>query len=179
MDRYPLSKNPQEGVRQDTDDDPLHNIKKATILVGEIVSGEFEPLGSGFVYVHTPIRFAKGKSDPDEKGYVYYWARVWIVTCRHVIRGVRTPAVRFNNKEGGTDAYPIHPRDWWPHPTEDVVVAVVPTTKRLGGLPSDDEVAYVAAARDLATIDHKLTARRSQFKTMRFLEQTPVSIVGY
>ena len=174
-----MSKNPQEGVRQDTDDDPLHNIKKATILIGEMANGGFEPLGSGFVYVHTPIRFAKGKSEPDGKGYVYYWAQLWIVTCRHVICGVRTPAVRFNNKEGGTDTYPIHPRDWWPHPTKDVVVATVPTTKKLGGLPSDNEVAYVASARDLGLIDHSLTARRSQFKTMRFLEQTPVSVVGY
>ena len=174
-----MSKNPQEGGRQESDDDPLHNIKKATILIGEMPNGVFEPLGTGFVYVHTPIGIAKGKSDPDEKGYVYYWAVEWIVTCRHVIRGVRTPAVRFNNKEGETDTYPIHRRDWWPHPTEDVVVAYVPTTKRLGGLPSDDELAYVASARDLGWIDHKFTARRSQFKTMRFLEQTPVSVVGY
>ena len=174
-----MGKNSQEGARQDTDDDPLHNIKKATILVGGMAKGGFEPLGSGFVYVHTPIQFAKGKSEPDEKGHVYYWAQLWVVTCRHVICGVLIPAVRFNNKDGGTDTYPIHPRDWWPHPTEDVVVAAVPTTKRLGGLPSDNEVAYVASARDVRPIDHKLTARRSQFKTMRFLEQTPVSIVGY
>ena len=174
-----MSKNPQESVRQGTGDDPLHNIKKSTILIGEIANGEFEPQGSGFVYVHTPLRFAKSKSEPDEKGYVYYAAQLWIVTCRHVICGVRTPAVRFNNKQGGTDTYPIHPRDWWPHPTEDVVVAAVPITKRMGGLPSDNEVAYVASARDLALIDHKLTARRSQFKTMKFLEQTPVSVIGY
>ena len=67
-----VRKRPPEGVRQETDDDPLHNIKKSTILVGDIADGEFEPLGTGFVYVHTPIRYAKDKSKPDEKGNVYY-----------------------------------------------------------------------------------------------------------
>ena len=177
-----MSKNPQEGGRQESDDDPLHNIKKATILIGEMPNGVFEPLGTGFVYVHTPIGIAKGKSvserdqramSPTER------SRAMSVLADDVIRGVRTPSVRFNNKEGEKDTYPIHRRDWWPHPTEDVVVAYGTHTKRLGGLPSDDELAYVASARDLGWIDHKFTARRSQFKTMRFLEQTPVSVVGY
>ena len=87
-----MSKNPQEGVRQDTDDDPLHNIKKATILVGEIVNGGFEPQGSGFVYVHPPIRFAKGKSDQDEKGYVFqniiWWVQQTFTTYRKEMKTV-------------------------------------------------------------------------------------------
>ena len=165
--------------RQSTNDDPLYDIKKATVLIGDTGNHEFEPLGTGFVYVHTPIRFATNKSEPDEKGYVYYWARMWIVTCRHVLREAQIPAVRFNNRKGGTDIYPIHPRDWWPHPTEDVIVAALPSTKKLGGLPSDEEVAYVASERDVGVIDHQLTARRDQFRKMNFVEQTTVCVVGY
>ena len=174
-----MNRNSSKSDHQGAIDDPLHDVKKATVLVGEIANDKFEPLGSGFVYVHTPIQFATSKSEPDDKGDVYYWAQLWIVTCRHVLRDAQIPAVRFNNKNGGTDTYPIHPRDWWPHPTEDVIVAALPTTQTLGGLPSDEEIAYVATERDLGTIDHRLTARRDQFKTMGFVERTAVSVVGY
>ena len=160
-------------------DDPLDDIKAATVVIGELKESSFEPLGSGFVYVHTPRGFREGESKPDEKGYVYFAAQLWIVTCKHVIEGVDAPAVKFNNKHGGTDVYPIHRRDWWPHQTEDVVVASTPTTKRLGGLPTVEELAYLASEREVGCISHGLSTRRHGFKAMRFHEGTPVSVIGY
>lgn len=159
--------------------DPLAGIKRATILVGKIQDGVFLPLGTGFVYVHTPLAYVKNKSEPDEKGYVYYWAQLWVVTCRHVINGIQTPAIRFNNSRGGTDVYPIHARDWWWHRMDDVAVAPVPTTKNLGRLPDESEIAYVATERDVGNIDNKLTVPRHRFGQLNFIEQTPVSVVGY
>ena len=53
-----MNRNSSKSDHQGAIDDPLHDVKKATVLVGDIANDKFEPLGSGFVYVHTPIQFA-------------------------------------------------------------------------------------------------------------------------
>ena len=82
--------------------DPLQDIKRAVVAIGTLpnatspsddqlyydgASVDFSVEGTGFLYSHTPLEFAEGKSAPDPKtGAVYYWARLWIVTCKHCVR---------------------------------------------------------------------------------------------
>lgn len=61
--------------------DPLGEVKRAIVAVGKLPDElslsdaqgywdgsdvDFEVDGTGFVYVHTPIEFAEGKSRPDQ-----------------------------------------------------------------------------------------------------------------
>ena len=59
---------------------------------------DFEVEGTGFIYVHTPLEFAEGRSAPDpETGTVYYWAQIWIVTCKHCVPETGVAAVRMKH----------------------------------------------------------------------------------
>ena len=102
-------------------EDPLGEVKKAIVAVGKLpaeVCGsgaeqyfdgaevDFEVKGTGFIYVHTPLEFAESRSDPDpETGTVYYWAMIWIVTCKHCVPETGVAAVRVNTTHGSTRNY--------------------------------------------------------------------------
>ena len=173
--------------------DPLQLIKRATVAIGTLPDtvlalpgnqqyysgdlGGFEVHGAGFIYAYTPLAFAKGKSQPDPKtGAVYYWAAIWIVTCKHCLQVTAAVAVRIGTKSGGTRVYPIHSEKWTAHPTEDVAVA--PLALGIPNRPSEEELLSINDV-DLATIAPGDTAAKSQIARMGFYESTPVSMVGF
>ncbi len=139
---------------------------------------DFDVRGTGFIYTHTPIEFAEGKSDPDPKtGAVYYWATMWIVTCKHCVHDTPVVAVRMDTN-AGTRVYTIRASKWTIHPEADV--AVTPF-----GLDSDVEPVPNEAAADafgalvISSVDREVTATRGQIKSMGFWESTPVSMSGF
>ena len=173
--------------------DPLQLIKRATVAVGLLpdtatdLSGNrqyygadlvgFEIHGTGFLYAHTPLEFAKGKSKADPKtGTVYYWAAIWIVTCKHCLRNSGVMAVRIDTKSGGTRVYPVHSGKWTAHPTEDVAVA--PLTLGVSERPSEEELLSINDV-DVTTIGEGNTAAKPQIARMGFYESTPVSMIGF
>lgn len=127
-------------------EDPLQTIKKAVVAIGQVssevpsvnkrhqrddVGATFDVRGTGFLYSYTPIEFAEGKSQPDPKtGAVYYWATIWIVTCKHCLRGIPIIAVRMDTKSGGTRVYTFPSAKWFMHPTEDVAVTPLTLARR-------------------------------------------------
>ena len=160
--------------------DPLHEVKRATLAIGKLPDVtplpenqsyydgsrlDFEVNATGFIYVHTPIEFSPGTSAPDSNGVVYYWAQLWIVTCKHCIRDYAVTAVRLDTKNGGTRVYPIHLNKWTVHPSQDIAV----TSLSFESLPE----------LDFASIDDGKTASRSQIERMGFYESTPVSMIGF
>ena len=44
---------------------------------------DFEVEGTGFIYVHTPIQSLKESRSRIPTGAVYFWALIWVVTCKH------------------------------------------------------------------------------------------------
>ena len=139
---------------------------------------DFTVRGTGFIYTYTPIEFAAGKSDPDPKtGAVYYWAKVWIVTCKHCVQDTPVVAVRVDTSDG-TRVYTIRSAKWWTHPEEDV--AVIPF-----GLVSDaDEIPEEVVADAFRTLQYgrigqKHTATKLEMKRTGFYESTPVSMIGF
>ncbi len=118
-------------------EDPLREIKQATVAIGTVAKAprppsdvpfyngnlvDFELKGTGLIYAYTPMEFAPVKSPPDPKtGAVYYWARMWIVTCKHCIQDTPVVAVRADTNDG-TRVYPIRASKWSRHPNEDVAV---------------------------------------------------------
>ena len=183
----------EKGPRGGEVSDPLQLVKRATVAVGTLpdtalaLPGNqqyyrgnlvgFEVRGAGFIYAYTPFEFAESKSQPDPKtGVVYYWAEIWIATCKHCLRDSAAVAVRIDTKSGGTRVYPIHSKKWTAHPTEDVAVA--PLELGLSDSPSEKERLSINDV-DLATVKHKDTAARSQIARMGFYESTPVSMLGF
>ena len=139
---------------------------------------DFTVHGTGFIYAYTPIEFAAVKSDPDPKtGAVYYWANVWIVTCKHCVQDTPVVAVRVDTSDG-TRVYTIRSAKWWMHPEEDV--AVTPF-----GLDSDaDEIPEEVVADAFRTLQYgrvnqKDTATRLEMKRTGFYESTPVAMIGF
>ena len=174
-------------------EDPLQEIRQAVVAVGTIVDPpplprgqlfydgsqvNFEVRGTGFIYSHTPLAFAEGKSDPDPKtGTVYYWAQLWIVTCQHCVQGTPTVAVRIDTKNG-TRVYTIRAFKWWMHPDQDV--AGTPFGLDTDFEPAPDETAD-QALRELVIgpVGSQDTATRVQIQSMGFWESTPVSMIGF
>lgn len=174
-------------------EDPLQEVKQSVVAIGTLVdppplaSGhlfydgnqvDFEVRGTGFIYGFTPIEFAKGKSDPDPKtGTFYYWAQLWIVTCRHCVRDIPVVAVRVDTNDG-TRVYTIRASKWTMHRDEDVAVAPF-------GLDSDvepvaDEIADDAfRALVISVVGSDNTAARAQIKGIGFWESTPVSMIRF
>ena len=175
-----------------TAEDPLGEVKKAIVAIGKLpeeVSGagaepyfdgavvDFEVEGTGFVYVHTPLEFAEGKSEPDPKtGMVYYWAMIWIVTCKHCVAETGVTAVRVNTTDGSTRIYAVDAERWTRHPTEDVAITALPIG---GGHERHEEVEAAVRSVEFASIDDKKTAQKPQIVRMGFFEATPVSILGF
>ena len=173
-------------------EDPLGEVKNAIVAIGKLpeeVSAsvvepyfdgaevDFEVDGTGFIYVHTPIEFAEGKSEPDpETGTVYYWAMVWVVTCKHCVPEKGVVAVRVNTKDGGTRIYAIDAERWTRHPTEDV--AITPFSIA-GGHERQEEVEAAVASVEFGKIDKMMTAQKPDILRMGFFESTPVSMIGF
>ena len=172
---------------------PLQEVKKATVAIGQLshipslpdnqlyydgTELDLDIHSTGFIYTYTPIEFAEGNSDPDPKtGAVYYWAMMWIVTCKHCVSDSAVMAVRIDTKSGGTRVYPVHSDKWILHPTEDVAV----TPLSLGGGASNLSEGELASIKDLdlVSISHENTASKSQIARMGFYESTPVSMIGF
>ena len=132
---------------------------------------------TGFIYVHTPIEFAEGKSEPDpETGTVYYWAMIWIVTCKHCIPDSGVVAVRLNTKDGRTRIFAIRSEQWTRHLTEDV--AITPLSIG-GGFERQEDAAAAIGSVDLGKIEDKMTAQKPQIRRMGFFESTTVSMIGF
>ena len=173
-------------------EDPLGEVKKAIVAVGKLpeeVCGsvteqyfdgaevDFEVKGTGFIYVHTPLEFAEGRSDPDpETGTVYYWAMICIVTCKHCVPETGVAAVRVNTTHGSTRIYVIDAERWTRHPTEDVAITPLPIG---GGHERKEEAEAAIRSVEFTKIDDKKTAQKGQILRMGFFESTPVSIVGF
>ena len=172
--------------------DPLGDVKKAIVAIGKLpeklslsdprpyydgANVDFEVEGTGFIYVHTPIEFVEGKSEPDpDTGTIYYWALLWIVTCGHCVPDSGVVAVRLNTKDGRTRIYAIPSAQWTRHPSEDVAI----TPLSLGaGHERDEEAAAAIQSVDFGNIDGKMTAQRTQIRRMGFFESTPVSMIGF
>ena len=176
-----------------TAQDPLREIKQSIVAIGTLSDPpalpssqlfydgglvDFTVDGTGFIYAYTPIEFAAVKSNPDPKtGAVYYWANVWIVTCRHCVQDTPVVAVRVDTSDG-TRVYTIRSAKWWMHPEEDV--AVTPF-----GLDSDaDEIPEEVVADAFRTLQYgrvnqKDTATRLEMKRTGFYESTPVAMIGF
>ena len=173
-------------------EDPLGEVKKAVVAIGRLpeeVPGpgaeqyfdgalvDFEVGGTGFIYVHTPLEFAESRSEPDpETGAVYYWAMIWIVTCKHCVPESGVTAVRVNTTDGSTRIYAIGAERWTRHPTEDVAITPLPIGV---GHESHEEVEAAIQSVEFEKIDDKKTAQKPQILRMGFFESTPVSIVGF
>lgn len=172
--------------------DPLGEVKRAIVAVGKLPNElplsdaqgywdgadvDFEVDGTGFVYVHTPIEFAEGKSEPDpETGSVYYWAMIWIVTCGHCVAEEGVTGVRVNTTDGRTRIYAVPADRWTRHPTEDV--AITPLSIG-GGHKRQDKAEAAVRSVEFGKIDNKMTARKPQIRGMGFFESTPVSMIGF
>ena len=182
------SRNPDRIVATD----PLGEVKRATVAIGKIAEGEpladarsyydgtdlaFEVDATGFIYVHTPLEFAEGKSEPDPKtGTVYYWARMWFVTCKHCIPESGVVAVRLNTRTGGTRVYLFGSEQWTLHPSEDVAVCPLGLGREGRG---NEEVAADIENLEFQSISDKLTAGKAQILKTGFYESTPVSMIGF
>ena len=175
-----MNETSQKKQSDKTSRDPLHEVKRATVAIGKLpdvplLSGDqpyhdgselgFEVHATGFIYAYTPIEYSPGTSAPDSKGVVYYWAQLWIVTCKHSVEDQPVTAVRLDTKSGGTRVYPIRLNQWTVHPSQDV--AVTPLTMES------------ATELDFASIDPGKTASKSGIEKMGFYESTPVSMVGF
>ena len=172
--------------------DPLSEVKKAIVAIGRLpeelsasnpqpfydgTNVNFDVEATGFIYVHTPIEFAKGKSEPDPKtGFVYYWATIWIVTCQHCIPDSGVVAVRLNTKDGKTRIYSTQSEQWSRHPTEDVAITPLPIG---GGLHRQEDAARAIESVEFESIDHETIAQKRQILKMGFFESTPVSMIGF
>ena len=172
--------------------DPLGEVKRAIVAVGRLpdelslsdaqgfwdgADVDFRVDGTGFVYVHTPIEFAEGKSEPDpETGRVYYWAMMWIVTCGHCVAEDGVAGVRVNTTDGRTRIYAVPPGRWERHPTEDVAI----TPLSIGGEHErEDEAEASVRSVEFGNISAELTAQKPQIRSMGFFESTPVSMIGF
>ena len=139
---------------------------------------DFEVRGTGFRYSYTPIKFARGKSDPDPKtGAIYYWAAIWIVTCKHCIQNTPVVAIRMDTG-GGTRVYTIRSAKWWTHPDEDVAVTPLGLDNDPDEVP-DEIVAYAFHGVEIGAVGREHTATRVQMKRTGFYESTPVSMIGF
>lgn len=139
---------------------------------------DFDVRGTGFIYTYTPIEFAQGKSDPDPKtGAIYYWARNWIVTCKHCVQDTSIVAVRMDTNDG-TRVYTIRASKWTLHPEADVAVTPFALDSDVEPVPNEAE-ADAFKALVMSSVDAKHTANREQIKSTGFWESTPVSMIGF
>ena len=139
---------------------------------------DFTVRGTGFIYAYTPIGFEAGKSDPDPKtGAVYYWAAMWIVTCKHCVQDTPVVAVRVDTSDG-TRVYTIRSAKWWTHPEEDVAVTPFGLDSDADEIP-EEVVADAFRAMQIGTLGQEHTATRLQMKRTGFYESTPVSMIGF
>jgi len=78
--------------------------------------------GSGFL-VHVPLELSG-------------WREVYVVTNRHVVHKAKTPAIRFNRKDGGMECLQTEKDDWRFHPDGDDV-AIFPFRLNMDNLRID------------------------------------------
>ena len=135
-----------------------------------------EIVSSGFLYAYTPVESATGRSKPDEDGNVYYWAQVWVITCRHCIESIEHPIVRINSKTRGTITHAIPKQFWHFHPTEDVAVA--PVRSHYEGDDDKQSFSHLEDS-DIRTLSPTNVAMRAELAKFGFFEYTPVAIVGF
>lgn len=182
-----------KNLRNKVAKDPLKKVRKATVAIGTLshvpslpdnqlyYDGSdlgFNVQATGFLYAYTPLEFAEGKSEPDPKtGTVYYWAQLWIVTCKHCVRTSEVVAVRLDTKSGGTRVYRINSDNWTLHPTEDV--AVTPLSLNSSTINLSEEERASIAELDLESISDGQAAPKSEISRMGFYESTPVSMIGF
>ena len=175
-------------AQQETDDeapsDTLRQFKKATVAIGRPTEGapafaghdSMEIVSSGFLYAYTPIELARGRSKPDDDGNVYYWAQIWVITCRHCIEELEHPIVRINSKTHGTITYSVPKQFWHFHPTEDVAAAPFPS--QYGEDPAKQGLSRIEDS-DFQSLSRNTVALRAQLARLGFFEYTPVAIIGF
>lgn len=139
---------------------------------------DFKVEGTGFIYGYTPLEFVMGKSDPDpQTGAIYYWANMWIVTCKHCVQNAPVVAVRIDTKEG-TRVFTIRASKWWTHPDDDVAVTPFGLDTDVDPVPNEAETdAFQALV--ISCVDKGHTANREQIRRTGFWESTPVSMIGF
>ena len=145
-------------------------------MTADTASAPAYPAGpaTGFIYVHTPLEFAEGESEPDPKtGTVYYWARMWFVTCKHCIPESGVVAVRLNTRTGGTRIDLFGSEQWTLHPSEDVAVCPLGLGHESRG---NEEVAADIENLEFESISDKLTAGKAQILKTGFYESTPAPL---
>ena len=165
--------------------DSLETVKRATIAIGwrepsRSSTNQESPLligCSGFLYQYTPLQFAKGKSEPDSDGRVYYWAPIWVVTAAHCIRGKTKLVARINSRSRTTILYEIPFDKWTVHPSEDVAVAGLASPSGKRGFTPTEEAQILDT--DIETLRAESTANRVQLRRFGIFEYTPVAIVGF
>lgn len=174
-------------------EDTLRTIKQSVVAIGTLPDPpprpggqhyfdgqlvDFDLRGTGFIYAYTPLEFAEGKSDPDPKtGAVYYWARMWIVTCKHCVEDASAVAVRMDTGDG-TRVYTIRATKWTIHPEADVAVTPFGLDSDVESLPNED-VADAFRALEISSVNREVVATREQIKRTGFWESTPVSMNGF
>ena len=110
-------------------------------------------------------------------GAIYYWATMWIVTCKHCVQDKPVVAIRMDTS-GGTRVYTISSAKWWMHPKEDVAVTPLGLDNDGDEIP-DEIVADAFRGVEFGAVGRERTATRLQMKRTGFYESTPVAMIGF